>query len=168
LVNNAAVHANMRPLENSFETWFDDWNRIVTSNLSGTACLSFLVAKAMLKTGGGRIINISSRGAFRGEPEAWAYGASKAGLNSLGQSMAKALAPQGIFVFTIAPGLVSTDMSEENLSSQQGDEIRNQSPFGRVARPEEVGKIVVFFAGEAPEFMTGCIVDINGASYLRT
>jgi 3-oxoacyl-[acyl-carrier protein] reductase len=168
LVNNAAVHANMRPLENSFETWFDDWNRIVTANLSGTACLSFLVSKAMLKTGGGRIINISSRGAFRGEPEAWAYGASKAGLNSLGQSMAKALAPQNIFVFTIAPGLVSTDMSEDNLSGLQGDEIRNQSPFGRVARPEEIGKIVVFFAGEAPEFMTGCIVDINGASYLRT
>ena len=168
LVNNAAVHANMRPLENSFETWFDDWNRIVTANLSGTACLSFLVAKAMLKTGGGRIINISSRGAFRGEPEAWAYGASKAGLNSLGQSMAKALAPQGIFVFTIAPGLVSTEMSEENLTGPQGDGIRNQSPFGRVAKPEEVGKIVVFFAGEAPEFMTGCIVDINGASYLRT
>jgi NAD(P)-dependent dehydrogenase (short-subunit alcohol dehydrogenase family) len=122
----------------------------------------------MLKTGGGRIINISSRGAFRGEPEAWAYGASKAGLNSLGQSMAKALAPQNIFVFTIAPGLVSTDMSEENLTGPQGDEIRNQSPFGRVAKSEEVGKIVVFFAGEAPEFMTGCIVDINGASYLRT
>jgi NAD(P)-dependent dehydrogenase (short-subunit alcohol dehydrogenase family) len=82
--------------------------------------------------------------------------------------MAKALAPQNIFVFTIAPGLVSTDMSEDNLSGPQGDEIRNQIPFGRVARPEEIGKIVVFFAGEAPEFMTGCIVDINGASYLRT
>ena len=122
----------------------------------------------MLKNNGGRIINISSRGAFRGEPESWAYGASKAGLNSLGQSMAKALAPQNIFVYTIAPGFVSTEMSQKILSSPQGDEIRSQSPFGRVAKPEEIAKIVLFFAGEAPEFMTGCIVDINGASYLRT
>lgn len=168
LVNNAAAHCNMKPLENSFETWYNDWEQTIASNLTGTACLSYLVSKLMLKNGGGRIINISSRGAFRGEPEAWAYGASKAGLNSLGQSMAKALAPQNIFVFTIAPGFVSTEMSKKILEGPQGDEIRNQSPFGRVAQPGEIAKIVLFFAGEAPEFMTGCIVDINGASYLRT
>jgi 3-oxoacyl-[acyl-carrier protein] reductase len=168
LVNNAAAHSNMKPLETSFETWFSDWEQTITSNLSGTACLSYLVSKLMLKNDGGRIINISSRGAFRGEPEAWAYGASKAGLNSLGQSMAKALAPQKIFVFTIAPGFVQTEMSQKILDSPQGDDIRSQSPFGRVALPEEIAKIVLFFAGEAPEFMTGCIVDINGASYLRT
>lgn len=168
LVNNAAAHSNMKPLENSFETWFNDWEQTIASNLNGTACLSYLVSKLMLKNGGGRIINISSRGAFRGEPESWAYGASKAGLNSLGQSMAKALAPQKIFVYTIAPGFVSTEMSKKVLDGPQGDEIRNQSPFGRVAFPEEIAKIVLFFAGEAPEFMTGCIVDINGASYLRT
>ncbi|MFH0867570.1 MAG: SDR family oxidoreductase [Bacteroidota bacterium] len=168
LVNNAAAHFNMKPLENNFETWYSDWKKTIDSNLSGTACLSYLVSKLMLKNVGGRIINISSRGAFRGEPEAWAYGASKAGLNSLGQSMAKALAPQKIFVFTIAPGFVSTEMSQKILSGPQGDEILNQSPFGRVALPEEIAKIVLFFAGEAPEFMTGCIVDINGASYLRT
>jgi 3-oxoacyl-[acyl-carrier protein] reductase len=168
LVNNAASHSNMKPLESSFETWFKDWEQTIASNLSGTACLSYLVSKLMQKNGGGRIINISSRGAFRGEPEAWAYGASKAGLNSLGQSMAKALAPQKIFVFTIAPGFVSTEMSKKVLDSPQGDEIRSQSPFGRVAQPVEIAKIVKFFAGEAPEFMTGCIVDINGASYLRT
>lgn len=168
LVNNAAAHSNMKPLENNFDTWYSDWKNTISSNLSGTACLSYLVSKLMLKNGGGRIINISSRGAFRGEPESWAYGASKAGLNSLGQSMAKALAPQKIFVFTIAPGFVSTEMSQKILDSLQGDEIRNQSPFNRVALPEEIAKIVLFFAGEAPEFMTGCIVDINGASYLRT
>ncbi|HNW98261.1 MAG TPA: SDR family oxidoreductase [Bacteroidales bacterium] len=168
LVNNAAWHSNMKPLENNFDTWFTDWKGTIASNLNGTACLSYLASKLMLKNSGGRIINISSRGAFRGEPESWAYGASKAGLNSLGQSMAKALAPQKIFVFTIAPGFVSTEMSQKILNSPQGDEIRNQSPFGRVALPGEIAKIVLFFAGEAPEFMTGCIVDINGASYLRT
>jgi 3-oxoacyl-[acyl-carrier protein] reductase len=168
LVNNAAAHSNMRPLENSFDTWFSDWEQTISSNLSGTACLSYLVSKLMQKNGGGRIINISSRGAFRGEPEAWAYGASKAGLNALGQSMAKALAPQNIFVFTIAPGFVQTEMSKKILDSPQGDEIRSQSPFGRVALPEEIASIIIFFAGEAPGFMTGCVVDINGASYLRT
>ena len=168
LVNNAAAHFNMKPLENTYETWFADWQKTINENLTGTACLSYHASKLMLKNGGGRIINISSRGAFRGEPESWAYGASKAGLNSLGQSMAKALAPQNIFVYTIAPGFVSTEMSQKILSGPQGDEIRNQSPFGRVAKPEEIAKIVLFFAGEAPEYMTGCIVDINGASYLRT
>jgi 3-oxoacyl-[acyl-carrier protein] reductase len=168
LVNNAASHSNMKPLENPFEKWYADWEETISSNLTGTACLSYLAARMMVQNGGGRIINISSRGAFRGEPEAWAYGASKAGLNSLGQSMAKALAPKKIFVFTIAPGFVSTEMSKKILDSPQGDEIRSQSPFGRVAQPEEIAKIVKFFAGEAPEFMTGCIVDINGASYLRT
>lgn len=168
LVNNAAAHSNMKPLEIEYETWFADWKKTINENLTGTACLSYHVSKLMLKDKGGRIINISSRGAFRGEPESWAYGAGKAGLNSLGQSMAKALAPQNIFVYTIAPGFVSTEMSAQVLDGPRGDEIRNQSPFGRVAQPEEIAKIVLFFAGEAPEFMTGCIVDINGASYLRT
>ncbi len=168
LVNNAGAHINMKPIENPFDFWFNDWKKTIQTNLTGTACLSYLVAKHMANKGGGRIINISSRGAFRGEPESWAYGACKAGLNSLGQSMAKALAPQNVFVFTIAPGFVATEMSEKILSSPQGNEIRNQSPFARVAKPEEVAKIISFFAAEAPEFMTGCIVDINGASYLRT
>lgn len=168
LVNNAAAHSNMKPLENTFDYWYSDWKKTINANLSGTACLSYLTAKHMADKGGGRIINISSRGAFRGEPESWAYGAGKAGLNSLGQSMAKALAPQNVFVFTIAPGFVATEMSEKVLSSPQGDDIRNQSPFARVAKPEEVAKLISFFASDAPEFMTGCIVDINGASYLRT
>jgi 3-oxoacyl-[acyl-carrier protein] reductase len=168
LVNNAAAHTNMKPLENSFETWFSDWKKTINANLSGTACLSYLIAKHMATRSGGRIINISSRGAFRGEPEAWAYGAGKAGLNALGQSMAKALAPNNVFVFTIAPGFVSTEMSAKTINGPQGAEILSQSPFGRVAQPEEIAKIILFFAHEAPEFMTGCIVDVNGASYLRT
>lgn len=168
LVNNAAAHKNLPPLQTFYDEWFSDWKTTIASNLSGTACLSYLVAKHMSEKGGGRIINVSSRGAFRGEPDAWAYGASKAGLNSLGQSMAKALAPKNVFVFTVAPGFVATEMSAYMLEGPQGEEIKSQSPFGRVAMPEEVAKIILFFASDAPEFMTGCIVDINGASYLRT
>ena len=122
----------------------------------------------MKEHNGGRIVNVSSRGAFRGEPDAPAYGASKAGLNALGQSLAKALGGEGIFVFTVAPGFVETKMAQPGLSGPKGDFIRNESPLGRVAKPEEVARTVAFLAADGSEFLTGCVVDVNGASYLRT
>jgi NAD(P)-dependent dehydrogenase (short-subunit alcohol dehydrogenase family) len=122
----------------------------------------------MIPRGGGRIVNVSSRGAFRGEPEQPAYGASKAGLNALGQSLARALAPVGITVATVAPGFVATDMAARHLDGPRGDAIRAQSPFGRVARPDEVASAVVFLASPEAEWASGAILDLNGASYLRT
>jgi NAD(P)-dependent dehydrogenase (short-subunit alcohol dehydrogenase family) len=113
-------------------------------------------------------VNISSRGAFRGEPEAPAYGASKAGINATSQSLAKALAPHNIFVYAVAPSFVETEMVAEILTGTQGDDIRNQSPLKRLAQPEEIAKTVLFLASEGTDFLTGCIVDVNGASYLRT
>ena len=95
---------------------------------------------------GGRIVNVSSRGAFRGEPASPAYGASKAGLNALGQSLAVALAPYGIAVATVAPGFVATDMTNEHLHGERGAAIRAQSPFDRVARPEEIAAAVHWLA----------------------
>jgi NAD(P)-dependent dehydrogenase (short-subunit alcohol dehydrogenase family) len=117
---------------------------------------------------GGRIVNVSSRGAFRGEPDHPAYGASKAGLNALGQSLARALAPHGIAVTTVAPGFVLTDMTVDLLDAPAGDEIRAQSPFDRVATPDEVADAVFFLASARAEFASGAILDLNGASYLRT
>ena len=116
----------------------------------------------------GRIVNISSRGAFRGEPDSPAYGASKAGLNSMSQSLAVALAPHGIFVGVVAPGWVETDMSTEHLAGPDGDAIRQQSPMNRVAHPDEIARAVVFLASSGIDDLTGCIIDANGASYLRT
>ena len=120
-----------------------------------------------MQQGGGRIVNVSSRGAFRGEPDAPAYGAAKAGLNALSQSMAKALAPHNIFVGVVAPGFVETDMAAELLAGPEGEAIRGQSPMNRVARPDEVARTVLFLASEGVDYLTGCIVDVNGASYLR-
>jgi len=134
-------------------------------NLLGPANLCWCAVRHMRP--GGRIINISSRGAFRGEPRQPAYGASKAGLNSLGQSLARALGPRGIAVTTVAPGFVETDMAAEALSGDQGDEIRAQSPLGRVGRPEEVAAAVLYLASAEAELATGAILDLNGASYLR-
>ncbi len=168
LVNNAGVYAE-HPLEKvNFDDWQTAWNKSINTNLMGPANLTFIVAKEMIKQGRGKIINISSRGAFRGEPTAPAYGASKAGLNAMGQSLAIALAPHNIFVYTIAPGFVETAMARPHLTGERKKEILSQSPIGRVAKPEEIAKTAVFLASEGTDFLTGCIIDVNGASYLRS
>jgi 3-oxoacyl-[acyl-carrier protein] reductase len=111
VVNNAAVYREHPPLSTAPAAWRKAWEWTLAANLTGPACLSHLAARAMAEAGGGRIVNISSRGAFRGEPDAPAYGASKAGLNALSQSLAKALAPSNVLVFCLAPGWVDTDMA---------------------------------------------------------
>jgi NAD(P)-dependent dehydrogenase (short-subunit alcohol dehydrogenase family) len=168
LVNNAGVYL-MHPIkEMAYPEWEAAWRRTLDVNLNGPAHLSYCVARQMMRQGGGRIVNISSRGAFRGEPDAPGYGASKAGLNAFSQSMAQALAQHHIYVFVLAPGWVNTDMAGPYLSGPGGEAIRNQSPLGRAAEPEEMARIVLFLAAEGSEYMTGCIIDANGASYLRT
>jgi NAD(P)-dependent dehydrogenase (short-subunit alcohol dehydrogenase family) len=168
LVNNAAIFEAHPIPEVDYERWQEAWARTMATNLLGPANLSFLVARRMMERNGGRVVNVSSRGAFRGEPETPAYGASKAGLNAMSQSMAQALAPYGVFFYVVAPGFVETDMASPLLRGPEGDAIRSQSPLGRVATPEEVARTVAFLASEAPDFMTGAIVDVNGASYLRS
>jgi NAD(P)-dependent dehydrogenase (short-subunit alcohol dehydrogenase family) len=120
-----------------------------------------------MKETGGRIVNVTSRGAYRGEPRHPAYGASKAALNSFGQSMARALAPLGIAVASVAPGYVATDMASDDLNSPRGAEIRGQSPFNRIATPEEIAAAVVYLASPEAEWASGAVLDLNGASYLR-
>ncbi len=168
VVNNAAAHGQHPPLSTDYGDWLGAWDQIIATNLRGPANLSYLAARAMAAAGGGRIVNISSRGAFRGEPDAPAYGASKAALNSFSQSLAKALAPNGVLVYCVAPGWVETEMAAEYLAGPRGAEIRSQHPLGRVTRAEEVARTAVFCALDAPAAMTGAVVDVNGASYLRT
>lgn len=168
LVNNAGIFEQHAIDEVDYQDWQDAWRRVLQANLIGAANLSFCASRIMIRRGGGRIVNVSSRGAFRGEPHAPWYGASKAGMNAMGQSMAQALGPKRVFIYTVAPGFVETEMAREVLDSPGGDAVRSQSPMGRVARPEEVANAVCYLALEAPEFMTGCIIDVNGASYLRS
>ena len=168
LVNNAGI-APAHPLpEVSYEGWQQAWQDTLAANLVGPANLCYQAGRHMMSQGGGRIVNVSSRGAFRGEPDAPAYGASKAGLNALSQSLARSLAPHGVFLYVVAPGWVDTDMAAEWLQGEAGDEARSQSPLNRVAQPEEVARTILFLASEGTDFLTGCIVDVNGASYLRT
>ncbi|MFC1733590.1 SDR family NAD(P)-dependent oxidoreductase [candidate division KSB1 bacterium] len=168
LINNAGIYEEKPFLEMDYDEWQENWFRTLNTNLQGVANLSFLVAKSMKEQGEGKIINISSRGAFRGEPNAPAYGASKAGLNSLSQSMAKALAPYNIFVYVIAPGYVNTDMVKDIMTGPNAQSFIDQSPLKRIAEPNEIAKTAVFLASENTDYLTGCIIDINGASYLRS
>jgi NAD(P)-dependent dehydrogenase (short-subunit alcohol dehydrogenase family) len=168
LVNNAGIY-QMHPLkELSYADWQAAWQKTLSVNLTAPANLCFLAAQVMQRQGGGKIINVSSRGAFRGEPDAMAYGASKAGLNQMSQSLAQAVAPHNIFVGVVAPGYVSTDMAAEILEGPAGDGIKKQSPLNRVAKPEEVAQAILRLAADGIMYATGCILDLNGASYLRS
>lgn len=184
LINNAGYMANHAALATSYATWQEEWDRTMRTNLHGPANLTYLAANSMtssaaaatapigvagdLSFGKGRIVNVSSRGAFRGEPTAPAYGASKAGLNSMSQSMALTMAPYEVYIYCVAPGWVETDMSKAALEGPGGASVTAQHPLGRVASADEVAKTCVFCALDAPAAMTGCVIDVNGASYLRT
>ncbi|CAL9444294.1 3-oxoacyl-[acyl-carrier-protein] reductase FabG [Actinosynnema sp. ALI-1.44] len=167
VVNNAGIFTAHPVTEVDYATWQELWRTTLGINLVGAANVTWCAVRHM-KERGGRIVNVSSRGAFRGEPEVPAYGASKAGLNSLTQSLAIALAPHGIAVSAVAPGFVETDMTTDWLKPPGGDAIRAQSPFGRVARPDEIAAGVFYLASAQAEWASGTILDLNGASYLRS
>lgn len=167
LVNNAGIFLP-NTVDDDFDNWSHTWRHTMAVNLDGAAHLCFLAATHMKQRSSGCIINITSRGAFRGEPNHLAYGASKAALNSLSQSLAVALAPYQIKVLALAPGFVDTDMAAEYLHGEQGENIKKQNPLGRVATADEVARAIVMLATDGLDFMTGGIVDFNGASYLRS
>jgi NAD(P)-dependent dehydrogenase (short-subunit alcohol dehydrogenase family) len=165
LVNNAGVFEGHPIDETTYEEWQEAWGRTLAVNLIGPANAAWCAVRHM--DAGGRIVNVASRGAFRGEPRAPAYGASKAGLLAFGQSLAKALGPRGISVTSVAPGFTETDMAAEELEGQRGEARRAESPLGRVATPEEVAAAVLYLASPEAEMASGTVLDINGASYLR-
>ncbi|MDN3445660.1 SDR family oxidoreductase [Microbacterium sp. APC 3901] len=172
LVNNAAVAPNAanehRVDSTSYAEWQATWSAMVSVNLLGASNVTMLVAQHMIERGsGGAIVNVGSRGAFRGEADHPAYAATKAGLQAFGQSMALALAPHGISVTSVAPGMVATERQAAKLESEQGDSIREQSPFGRVGTPEEVADAVVYLTSPSAVWASGTVLDLNGASYFR-
>ncbi|MEU5997816.1 SDR family oxidoreductase [Streptomyces sp. NPDC047197] len=169
LVNNAAVNLPHPLADTSYEDWADLWQRHVAVNLLATANLSHLAARRMIDQGtGGRIVNIGSRGAFRGEPDHPAYGATKAAVHALGQSLAVSLAPYGIAVASVAPGFFETERVAHRLSGDEGAAIRAQSPFGRAGTAEEIAAAVLWLASPVAEWASGTVLDLNGASHLRT
>jgi 3-oxoacyl-[acyl-carrier protein] reductase len=168
IVNNAGIYQEHKINEVTYEEWQQTWQDTIGTNLNGVANLCYFASRHMIQQGGGKIINISSRGAFRGEPDHPAYAASKAGLNAMSQSLAVSLASHNISVHIIAPGFVETDMTADLLNSEAGDAIKKQSPFHRVAKAEEVARLAAMYSSPGFEFTTSGIIDINGASYLRS
>ncbi|MFD7335960.1 SDR family NAD(P)-dependent oxidoreductase [Streptomyces violascens] len=169
LVNNAAVNHRHSLAETPYEEWAELWQRHVSVNLLATANLTHLAASRMIEQStGGRIVNIGSRGAFRGEPDHPAYGATKAAVHALGQSLAVSLAPYGIGVASVAPGFFETERVAGRLSGAEGEAIRAQSPFGRVASAEEIAEAVRWLASPLAQWSSGAVLDLNGASHLRT
>ncbi|SKC36146.1 SDR family NAD(P)-dependent oxidoreductase [Okibacterium fritillariae] len=173
LVNNAAVGPSAtnghRVDEVSYADWQRVWTDMIDVNLRGAANLTYCFANHRIGAGGGgTIVNIGSRGVFVGEPDYPAYAATKGALHAFAQSMAVALAPHDIAVSTIAPGFVSTDRQSEKLSGPAGDTIRAQSPFGRVATPHEIAAAVLYLSSPDATWASGTILDLNGASHLRS
>jgi 3-oxoacyl-[acyl-carrier protein] reductase len=165
LVNNAGIFEPHPITDTSYFEWQESWRRTLGVNLIGAANVTWCVIQHM--GGGGRIVNVASRGAFRGEPDQPGYGASKAGLIAFGQSLARALGPRGIAVTAVSPGFTETDMAAAELSGESGVRRRAESPLGRVATPEEVAAAVLYLASPEAEMASGTVLDINGASYLR-
>ncbi|MFM8774661.1 MAG: SDR family NAD(P)-dependent oxidoreductase, partial [Actinomycetota bacterium] len=165
LVNNAGVFFAHPIDEVDYQTWQEAWRETLDVNLVGPANVTWCAVRHMGP--GGRIVNVGSRGAFRGEPHSPAYGASKAAIAAFGQSLAKYLGGRGIAVTTIAPGFVETDMATEALAGEGGVVRRAESPFNRVGTTDDIAAAVVYLASAEAEWASGGILDLNGASYLR-
>jgi 3-oxoacyl-[acyl-carrier protein] reductase len=165
LVNNAGVFTSHPIDEVSYEEWQQEWSDTIGVNLIGAANVTWCALKHMPRDGSARIINVGSRGAFRGEPRSPAYGASKAALVAFGQSLARALGPSGIAVTTVAPGWVDTEMAAASLAGDARATRSAESPLNRVGTPEEIADAVVYLA--SAQWASGTVLDLNGASYLR-
>ena len=168
LINNAGVFEE-NPISRPDEAWLESWNRTMQINLTASADLCRRAVLHWQVTGApGRIVNIASRAAYRGDsPAHWHYAASKAGMVAMTKTIARAYAKEGIYAFAICPGFTMTGMAEDYLESRGGDKLLVDIPLGKVADPEEVAVMVKFCALDAPPSMTGAVLDVNGASYVR-
>ncbi|TGX55038.1 SDR family oxidoreductase [Sphingomonas gei] len=168
LINNAGIF-EATPLDLDHDDWVAGWERTMRVNLTAAAELCRLAVRHWQAEGHpGRIVNIASRAAYRGDsPAHWHYAASKAGMVGMTKSIARGYAGQGILAFAICPGFTMTGMAEDYLASRGGEKLLADIPLGRVAAPEEVATLARFCALEAPPSMTGAVLDINGASYVR-
>jgi len=167
LINNAGIF-EAAPIDQSDDAWLDAWERTMRINLSAAAELSRLAVLHFHEKGGGRIVNMASRAAYRGDsPAHWHYAASKAGMVAMTKSIARGYARDNILAFAVCPGFTMTGMADDYLASRGGEALLADIPLGRVAEPAEVAAAVRFLALEAPASMTGAVLDINGASYVR-
>ncbi|MBW6523102.1 SDR family oxidoreductase [Sphingomonas sp. RHCKR47] len=168
LINNAGVF-EANPLDEADDAWLANWDRTMQVNLTAAAILCRRAVRHWQQRGcGGRIVNVASRAAYRGDsPAHWHYAASKAGMVAMTKTIARGYAAEGILAFAICPGFTMTGMAEDYLASRGGDKLLADIPLGRVAAPDEVAETARWLALDAPASMTGAVLDVNGASYVR-
>jgi 3-oxoacyl-[acyl-carrier protein] reductase len=168
LVNNAGVFEPIA-VDAPADDWQAAWGRTMQINLQASADLCRRAVLHWRERGvGGRIVNVASRAAYRGDsPAHWHYAASKAGMVAMTKSIARGFAGERILAFAVCPGFTMTGMAQDYLASRGGEKLLADIPLGKVADPEEVANAVAYLALEAPPSMTGAVLDINGASYVR-
>ena len=168
LINNAGIFEG-NPIDRDDADWLAGWERTMRVNLTASAELCRLAVRHWQERGtGGRIVNVASRAAYRGDsPAHWHYAASKAGMAAMTKTIARGYAAEGILAFAVCPGFTMTGMADDYLASRGGDELLADIPLGRVASPAEVADVVSYLALQAPPSMTGAVIDVNGASYVR-
>jgi NAD(P)-dependent dehydrogenase (short-subunit alcohol dehydrogenase family) len=167
LVNNAGVF-EAAPITLPHAEWVAQWERTMRVNLTASAELCRFAVAHFREIGGGRIVNVSSRAAYRGDsPQHWHYAASKAGMIGMTKSIARGFAAENILAFAVCPGFTMTGMADDYLESRGGDKLLADIPLGRVASTDEVAETVRWLALDAPASATGAVIDVNGASYVR-
>ena len=167
LVNNAGIF-EAAPIGLADGEWTAQWQRTLQVNLVAAAELCRLAVLHFREQGGGRIVNVASRAAYRGDsPDHWHYAASKAGMVAMTKSIARAYAAEGIFAFTVCPGFTVTGMVDDYIASRGGGAFLGDIPLGRPADAAEVAETVRWLVVEAPPSATGAVIDVNGASFVR-
>lgn len=167
LVNNAGVFEGIAD-DAEDGAWHAAWGRTMTINLQASADLCRLALAHFRTRGGGRIVNVASRAAYRGDsPQHWHYAASKAGMVAMTKSMARGYARENVLAFAVCPGFTMTGMAEDYLGSRGGAKLLADIPLGRVAEAREIAETIRWLAIDAPPSATGAVIDVNGASYVR-
>jgi len=167
LINNAGIFEGVG-VDASDDEWHAAWARTLSVNLQASADLCRLAVRHFRDNGGGRIVNVASRAAFRGDsPNHWHYAASKAAIVGMTRTIARGYAAENILAFAVAPGFTVSEMTDEYLTGRGGAQIVADIPLGRVASTVEVAETIRWLATDAPPSATGTVIDVNGASYVR-
>lgn len=166
LVLNAGIF-EAHDISDSNQDWWTIWKRTMAINLDAPGLLTKMTLEHFKLTGGGRIIYISSRAAFRGETEEYlGYGASKGGLTSLARTVARSFGQFGIKSFIIAPGFTETAMAATTIA-QIGEVLRNETSLKEITKPEDIAPVVSFICSGQMDHATGSVIDMNAGSYVH-
>lgn len=167
LINNAATMP-AAPLDSTWDTWTTAWQTTLQVNLLSVADLCRIAICHYQSRGGGILINLASRAAFRGDsPEFMPYAASKGGVISLTRTIARGFAKDRVLAYAIAPGFVRTDRIEEVMQERGAEYVTRDIPMGAPAEPQDVANLIAFLAAGLAPHATGATFDVNGASYFH-